>query len=311
MHMTMDPSAVPSMTMLAAPPRSKGGLFVIQTGLITTAIALAIVYWLSHKTEFNPMGFYVKFIIPLGAIAVGALAGSGYGLASSWTGAKIGRGLLWMVTALLIIAYFVAQYIEYRDLHLTYEDTGEPVWFIDYFHFTTTSMTFTSTRSGAQPGEPLGMWGYCFRLLEIGGFVLGGLIAPLVMMAKPYCDACQRYQTTKELGLLPIVPLTADKKAAPTEENVAEATARYDRLRAHAEAGDAAAFRAEVATFANDQKAIGKQQTRTRLRLIYCKGCSNGKFEGAVLTGTGENVKEEPLPSANVSAAFISGMGFA
>jgi hypothetical protein len=309
MPMTTDPSAVPSMTMLTPAPRSRGGLFVIQTGLITTAVALAIVYWLSHKTEFNPMGFYVKFIIPLGAIAVGALAGSGYGMASSWTGAKIGRGLLWMVTTLLVIAYFVAQYVEFLDLPA---EIRSQIWFIDYYHFTTTDMTFTSTRSGSQPGEPLGLWGYCFRLLEIGGFVLGGLIAPLVMKAKPYCDACQRYQTTKELGLLPIAPLNAPKtKEPPSEEAVNEATARYDRLRGYAEAGDAPAFRAEVATFANDQKAIGKQQTRTRLRLIYCRGCSSGKFEGAVLTGTGENVKEEPLPSATVSAAFINGMGFA
>src|SRR5688572_5840866 len=173
--MHTDPAATIPQSLAPPTTGGRGRVFVIQTGLITTAIALGLVYWLSHATEFNPMGFYVKFIIPLGAIAVGALAGAGYGLASSWTGAKIGRGLLLTVMALLIAAYFTAQYIEFREMDLVYEDTGQPVSFIDYFHATTVNMTFTSTRSGAQEGEPLGMWGYAFRLLEIGGFVLGGL----------------------------------------------------------------------------------------------------------------------------------------
>src|SRR5688572_25693357 len=165
--MHTDPAATIPQSLAPPTTGGRGRVFVIQTGLITTALALGLVYWLSHATEFNPMGFYVKFIIPLGAIAVGALAGAGYGLASSWTGAKIGRGLLLTVTALLILAYFVAQYIEFLDIPQEYRGDA---WFIDYYHFATVNMTFTSTRSNAQEGEPLGMWGYAFRLLEIGGF---------------------------------------------------------------------------------------------------------------------------------------------
>ncbi|HEV2292559.1 MAG TPA: hypothetical protein VGR35_01810 [Tepidisphaeraceae bacterium] len=307
--MTMDPSAV--APEIGHPPAGggRGRIFVIQTGLITTAIALGIVYWLSHKAEVNPMGFYVKFILPLGAVTVGAVAGLGYGLASSWTGAKIGRGLLLTVCALLVGAYFVAQYIEFRELDLVYEDTGERVAFIDYYHFATVTMSFTSTRSGSAPGEPLGAWGYAFRLLEIGGFVLGGLIAPLVMKSKPYCDACQRYQTTKELGLVPVTPVHAQDETKSPDAVADEAAARYERLRAFAEAGDADSFRAEIEPFANDQKAIGKMPTRTRLRLIYCKGCATGRLEGAILSGKGESVSVDLLPGANVSAAFINGMG--
>jgi hypothetical protein len=309
--MTTDPFAVAPDTARPTAGGGRGRLFVIQTGLITTAIALALVYWLSHATEFNPMGFYVKYIIPLGAIAVGAVAGIGYGLASSWTGAKIGRGLLVTVCALLVAAYFVAQYIEFRELDLVYEDTGRPVWFIDYFHATTVGMTFTSTSSDAEEGEPLGVWGYAFRLLEIGGFVLGGLIAPLVMKSKPYCDACQRYQTTKELGLIPITPVHAQDATKTPEAAADEAAARYERLRGFAEAGDVNGFRAEMEPFANDQKAIGKHPSRTRLRLIYCKGCATGRLEGAILSGKGENVHTEFLPGAVVPASFVTGMGLA
>jgi hypothetical protein len=286
-------------------------MFVIQTGLITTTVALGIVYWLSHHTEFDPMGFYVKLIIPLGAIGVGALAGSGYGIASAWTGAKIGRGLLLTVCALLVAAYFVAKYIEFRDLVTQYPQIA--AWsFFDYYHFDTVNMTFTSTRSGSHAGDPLGLWGYAFRLLEIGGFLLGGLIVPGIMKARPYCDACQRYRTTKELGLLPIANLNAvDPRAPATPEAADAAAALYEKLRKIAEAGDAAAFKAELDPFAAMQKQIGKQPTRTRLRLIYCKGCSSGVLEGAILSGKGEHVKVELLPSAKVSHQFISGMGYA
>ena len=101
------------------------------------------------------MGFYVKLIIPLGAIGVGALAGSGYGIASAWTGAKIGRGLLLTVCLLLVAAYFVAKYIEFRDLVTQYPQIAG--WsFFDYYHFGTTNMTFTSTRAGAQEAFEFG-----------------------------------------------------------------------------------------------------------------------------------------------------------
>ncbi len=306
--MTMDPAPAPhAIEPPPSPaPSGRGRLFVVQTGLATTALALYGVYYLSHHAEFNPMGFYVKFIIPLGAIGVGLIAGLGYGIASAWTGAKIGRGLLLTVCALLITAYFAAQYIEYRELVSQYEGLEEQLSFVRYFHLATIEMTFT--RRGEE-GDALGYVGYFFRLLEIGGFVGGGLIAPLVMKSKPYCDGCQRYQTTKDLGVLPVTPAAGDDPAKTPEVAADEAAARYERLRAFAEVGDAIAFRGELAPFAGDQKAIGKHPTRTRLRLIYCKGCSTGKLEGAVLTGKGENVRVDLLPGATVSAAFVNGMG--
>ena len=103
--------------------------FVIQTGIITTALVLLGVYLLAAHADFYLMGFYLWFIIPVGALIVGALAGSGYGLASLFTGVKIGKYLLVAVLVLQIGAYFGSQYIEFRSYDLRYEDTGEPVSF--------------------------------------------------------------------------------------------------------------------------------------------------------------------------------------
>ncbi len=85
---------------------ASGGLYLLTT--VATLVLLSIV----GRYEFNPMGFYVN-LIPFGALIVGLLAGSGYGIGSWLTGAKMGRGLLVIVALLQIVAYFAAQYVEF------------------------------------------------------------------------------------------------------------------------------------------------------------------------------------------------------
>ena len=74
---------------------------VLLSGLISTALALLAVYILDTKTEdFHVMGWYANYVIPIGAILVGVVASSGYGLASWLSGVKITRSLLWTVLVL-------------------------------------------------------------------------------------------------------------------------------------------------------------------------------------------------------------------
>jgi hypothetical protein len=55
---------------------------VILAGLLTTALALLGVYVLDAKGDFNIMGWHLNYVIPGGAIIVGLVASSGYGVAS-------------------------------------------------------------------------------------------------------------------------------------------------------------------------------------------------------------------------------------
>src|SRR5690606_3808450 len=105
---TIHPTDVPAPS---AGANRKGQLFVLQTGLITSALALLGVWWLSWYEEINPMGWYVNFILPAGAVLVGLVAASGYGIAAWLSGLKIGRGLLAAMAGLLILAYFGALYL--------------------------------------------------------------------------------------------------------------------------------------------------------------------------------------------------------
>src|SRR5262245_22630652 len=100
-----------------SPVSSKPYFFVLQSGLITSALALAGVYWLNKNTDdFNIMGWYADYIIPVGAVIVGFAAGSGYGLASWYTGVRISRWLLVTVLLLQAVSYVAAEYVEYRDV---------------------------------------------------------------------------------------------------------------------------------------------------------------------------------------------------
>jgi hypothetical protein len=52
--------------------------------------ALVGVYLLATNTkDFNIMGWYANYVLPIGALLVGLVASSGYGIASWITGQKI------------------------------------------------------------------------------------------------------------------------------------------------------------------------------------------------------------------------------
>src|SRR5436190_21323339 len=92
-------------------------LIVLLGGFITSALTLAGIYWLNRNSpDFHIMGWYANYVIPAGAIIVGLVAGSGYGIASWLTGVRISRGLLWTVVLLQTAAYVGAEYVEYRDV---------------------------------------------------------------------------------------------------------------------------------------------------------------------------------------------------
>ncbi len=82
--------------MEIAPPVSSTGLeskspiLLILLGLVTTVAALGAVWGINLLSDdFNLMGLYMLWIIPVGALLVGVAAGSGYGMGSWWTGVRI------------------------------------------------------------------------------------------------------------------------------------------------------------------------------------------------------------------------------
>jgi hypothetical protein len=295
---------------------------VLMSGLLTSAVTLAGVYWLGRNTDdFYIMGWYANYVIPAGAMIVGIAAASGYAVASWLTGTRISRGLLLAVLLLQTGAYVTAEYVEYRDVMDGLRQRGlmigpEPS-FPQYYDFKARSFAWKKQGPGNQQGQPLGGWGYAFVLLGAAGFILSGLIAPAVLYAVPYCERCQRYMKRKLLGVLPAsVP---GKKIAKSDQAAQEAHAK-EQEEAGVKADEALArLRAAIAEGRTDTvkqellaagaiKANEKLPTRVRVSLVWCKGCQEGRIIMALVSADGQALREVKLAEHPVPTTFVCGM---
>jgi hypothetical protein len=288
--------------------------WVVIAGLLTTALALLGVHWLdTHTSDFHVMGWYADYVLPVGAVLVGAAAGSGYGLASWRSGVKIGRGLLWLIVVLQTGAYFTAQYVEFRGMALQYDD-GTPVGFFEYLDLQARSFAWQE-RNGT-PGQPLGAWGYGVRLLEITGFVGGGLLIPIGLRRRPYCDGCQIYLREKDVGWLPagVLPRKVKKKdiegqaayARDREQTWKAGREQLEAISQQAVAGRAADFEQLMEPHAANKKACQKLERRIHLRLFTCPECRTGFLDAQTVEGQGKQIRMTPLGRWDVARGFVT-----
>ena len=299
-----------------ASPRRKSFLLVLYSGVATSALALLGVYLLdSSGSDFNIMGLYGDYVIPAGAMIVGAVASSGYGIASWFSGVKISRSLLWTVLAIQIGVYFIAQYIAFSHLHLVHREDGSPVGFFEYYDFMARSFAWKN-ESGTGRGAPLGIWGYAFRLLEIVGFVAGSLIVPAILYKAPYCQPCQRYMRTRHLSLFAAsVPFKKIKKSdtagkathqAEQEQAFAQGKNVSESLLKMAAENKSDNFNQTLAHLASAKKAANKLPHRIILHLISCNQCHSGWLRSRLLSGKGKQLKTTELARADVPPEFVA-----
>ncbi|MBN2495656.1 MAG: hypothetical protein JXR96_13770 [Deltaproteobacteria bacterium] len=297
--------------------RSRSFLPLVGLGLLTSAAALFGVWAIGQATEdFNLMGLYHFWVFPTGALIVGIAAGSGYGIGSWWTGVRISRSLLWLVVALQIAVYFAAQYIEFRHLLAAYGG-GEQMGFFDFFDESTRAISFRE-EGKSDYGDPLGGWGYAFRLLELAGFVLGGLVVPLALKAKAYCESCQVYMRTRHLVTIPAsVPAEKIKKkdleAQTSHQQVQDEAWQaghqaLEALRQSAEAGRASELQRIVDEHAAHAKEVAKLPIRLTVDLSVCPSCGSGILRAASLTGHGDQIRREDLGTWPVSAGLTGSL---
>jgi hypothetical protein len=291
---------------------AKSSLPVLLSGLLTTALSLIGVYLLNTYTDMHLMGLYADYVIPAGAMIVGAAAASGYGVASWISGVKITKSLLWMVLGLQLLAYWSAQYIHFNSLHLHYKD-GTPVGFFTYFDFVARS--FAWKHDNDKFGEPLGMWGYLFRCLEVIGFCGGGIIVPVLLRKAPYCEACQIYMRGKSLGLIPAsVPNQKIKKAdtagqaayrVAQEQAFAAGQTKLADLLQLANDGKTPQLNRELQPLAAERKPTAKLAQRIEVKLISCRHCWNGHLAATLMVGHGKQQKSSVLSTTPVRRDFV------
>lgn len=270
--------------------------FVVAAGSFTTLIALYLVYAAAHRGE-NIMGWYANYVIPAGALLVGLTAASGYGLAAWTTGLKMTPRLMWTVAGELALSYFIAQYEEFRAV----VREGSSIGFWEWFDAATRAFAWKERSGGV--GSPLGMLGYGLRMLEIAGFVGGGVMVPLILRAKPYCEPCRTYKRTHLIAVLPAgAPQRvfgkppADEDTAAREEGLSGTQMIFDA----ALNGDRGRVKSEIRERGSlDNKSAAQKRTaHVNIHLIRCPRCADGALSASLVVGKGNNISITPIGTA-------------
>lgn len=251
--------------------------FVLELAMIVTCIAAAVGnVALAHYAGFNLFGLTFWFVVPLGAMIVGAIAASGAIVAarlfdirpSVWQGI-ISATIIGAATMLLI--YF----LEYNTLQVRGTKIRTLVDFWTYVDLSLTKSHMRLGRSRQDLGEA-GDLGYLFMLLKLGGFVLGAFfIFALIrgMAACPRCGAYFKTVRTKKSSDLPIE----------------EAAAVHERF----VSGDVPAIHQAV-TWPPEPRTLEKKQPKARLiyKLCRCPKCALGAVIGTLEVSGGREFKE-------------------
>jgi hypothetical protein len=171
-------------------------------GAFTSAATIGILNWLYQNSGFDLTSFSFWFVIPVGGIAAGMAAASGYFFIAKWTHTMPSRRFL--IDSLLIAggAWAVLQWLKYNGMTL---QDGTPVRdlvdFWTWFKITTEKMSLNISMRGhsaAETGE-LGALGYVRQVIQFCGFAIGGWTMCSFLKGLPVCEPCRRYLKTRGL----------------------------------------------------------------------------------------------------------------
>jgi len=214
------------------PSLRQPGLIVYLCGLGTSALALWLVQIANDNGE-NIMGWYANGIIPAGALLVGIGSGLGYAIGSRLLHVKLSKAFVLGMITTAIIDYFAAQYLTYLSLIERMHIPPERFGFTDYLREISESMSFKK-RYGNDAGEPLGGWGYAYKLLEIGGYAVGAMLPSLLVFGMPYCKNCQQYLKKHRTGHIHSPEQWAEVKKLKKKERLPALQAAVSALTARA-----------------------------------------------------------------------------
>lgn len=275
---------------------------VLGCGLATTALTLLVDWFLQQRGVFVA-GFYVNLVIPAGAVLLGLVAGLGYGIAAFLLHVRFTRKLVWTILALQLLAYFEAQYVQYRLLQF-------PITFWEWFDLTT--QTFAFEDKNGQAGQPLGLWGYGIRALEIVGFCLAALISLAPLAKRAFCESCRRYMKTKHLALCPAGLLPARVKKAEQaahQQRLSEALnaglAQVVAALNLAKQGRLDEFKQQLAAWPLQSKETLKLSTRLRISAVYCPNCRQGLLAVDSQTIQGNQLAETRVLEVSVPVEYL------
>lgn len=297
--------------------RSGGNwFFIIQSGMISSAIVLAILWTMAeYWPGVHIIGWYYA-IIPVGAIAAGIAACVGYFLAAMSTKAVVPRWLMVPILLAQLAVYLAAEYVEYRQFFWEYEPA--PISFIHYFDLRSRSYSLIDSRGHEEP-----LQGYILRLFEMSGFAAPGLLVPLALRNLPRCAQCKGSDSTRTIATLRFTPDVSfdDWRIAQNPEEVGysewEARASYFEqcitefvtpLLDAIKTNQAEAIEQALDDLCAHSDTVTAPHSVITLTLYYCPSCMVGRFGVGYRYQEDGRPRYDGLPSIPVAAVAIDAL---
>lgn len=259
------------------------------------------------------------FVVPVGAMAIGWLCGSGAVVASYFVGLRLSLRVLLAGGLLQVAFYFGLRLAEYHAFYAALPPETAfpdlPIW--TFFQVQTEDrvtdllemMLWRKYIGNATAGIAL-----VFRGLQFAGFVYGGMFTLHWLSRRPRCATCARYMRQKTVVGLPASTHTI------RDESEEEADARQQvalrlgieqasHFLAAVDTGDKETMREAIVQareFAFEHRRRGCQ--RLLIQHQWCTGCGAGAVTSTMVTDMGEDELREPVAEVKTSGGTLAGV---
>lgn len=251
-------------------------------------IALVVIF--NHLTGFELHSFTFFFIIPIGALLVGAAAASGLFLGLLKDNKPVTKQHYILGLILGVVAFYGIYYVDYKTTYVTenkeisYTFEGDP---ISYYEIDGEQITFSKflklSNGGSQfyfRGRPIGEEvdpgetanSFFFYLNVVAAALAGAVVGLTIVGDKKYCQKCKKYNKEKELFKFEVEKY---------EEVVNKLVNSIEKP---------SALKEIISTYG--MKKDAKVTAFAQVDLDYCPTCDDAKMHIKVLKLDGDNFQE-------------------
>jgi hypothetical protein len=255
------------------PNVSKWG--VLAAGIVTSIATAFIVTLINTITGFNVFTFSMWVLLPLGAIACGFAAASGYYFAARFLHLQPSRWLLAQMVVVAALTQMLIYWLEYKALNIDGVNVSSVIPFFQYLDVSLTSAHMRIGRGMHDTGQ-VGSFGYWLAAIDFVGFMIGGGFVYIVLDSTPVCADCKKYYTK----------LAVKKDSFSDQEEFA---GYYDGVYTHPVDSE------EFAAHTSGEYSAGKAQQGTinlESKLMSCPSCSQQRLDEKVSVFNGKEWKD-------------------
>jgi hypothetical protein len=168
-------------------------LIVIAVGLGTVVAVNGLIQWIYTQVKYPFFGQTVMFVIPVGALLCGMVAGIGFWVALRRLD-RLPTKLTYLAAALGgVIGYIMIYFFTWWGMEFP---GGKLRDHVDFLQFLRVMVENQGVRVRNGPVIDLGKWGYARFAINLVGSVFGVVAMVAIGGGKAYCPSCRRYLRT-------------------------------------------------------------------------------------------------------------------